>query len=70
MVLTKVNFQDFLCKRLFCKMYLSEDQAGNSGGPSKVSQRYLYVKTLQGPGAVLLKVKVFAKVPQKSRWSS
>ena len=70
MVLTKVNSQDFLCKRLSCKMYLSEDRAGNTGGPSKVPQRYLYVETLQGPGAVLLRAKVLAKLPRKSRWSS
>ena len=36
MVLAKVHFQDFLCKRLSCKMYLYEDRAENSRGSSKV----------------------------------
>ena len=35
MVLVKVHFQDFLCKGLFCKMYLYQDRAENCGGPSK-----------------------------------
>ena len=35
MVLIKVHFQDFLCKRLSCKMYLCEDRTENSRGPSK-----------------------------------
>ena len=35
MILIKVNGQDFLCKRLFFKMYLYEDRAENRRGPSK-----------------------------------
>ena len=35
MVLAKVHFQDFLCKRLFCKMYLYEDRTENPREPSK-----------------------------------
>ena len=32
----KIHFQDFLRKRLSCKMYLYEDRAEDSRGPSKV----------------------------------
>ena len=35
MVLVKVHFQGFLCKRLFCKMYLYQDRAENGRGHSK-----------------------------------
>ena len=43
MVLIKVHFQDFLCKRLPCKMYLYEDRAENSRGPSKVPKEDKYM---------------------------
>ena len=43
MVLTKVHFQDFLCKRLFCKMYLYEDQAENRRGPSTALKDGKYI---------------------------
>ena len=43
MVLIKVHFQDFLCKRLPCKMYLYEDRAENSRGPSKVPKDDKYM---------------------------
>ena len=36
MIPIKVHFQDFLCQRLSCKMYLYEDRAENSRGFSKV----------------------------------
>ena len=42
-------------------MYLYEDRAENSKGPSKVP---IYAQKLQGPGSVLLKVNVLLKVPQ------
>ena len=42
MALVKVHFQDFLCKRLFCKMYLYEDRAENRGGASKAPKDEKY----------------------------
>ena len=44
MVLVKVHFQDFLCKRLFCKMSLYEDRAENRRGPPKAPKddKYLF----------------------------
>ena len=43
MVLVKVHFQDFFCKRLFCKMYLYEDRAENPRGPSKAPKDDKYM---------------------------
>ena len=43
MVLGKVHFQDFLCKRLFFKMYLYEDRAQNHTGPSKAPKDDKYM---------------------------
>ena len=43
MVLVKVHFQDFLCKSLFCKMYLYEDRAENRRGPSKAPKDDKYI---------------------------
>ena len=43
MVLVKVHFKDFLCKRLFCKMYLYEDRAENRRGPSKAPKDDKYI---------------------------
>ena len=43
MVLVKVHFQDFLWKRLLCKMYLCEDRVENSRGPSKVPKDDKYI---------------------------
>ena len=43
MVLVKVYFQDFLCKRKFCKMYFYEDQAGNRRGHSKAPKDDKYM---------------------------
>ena len=44
MVLAKVHFQDYLCKRLLCKMYLYEDRAENRRGPSKAlkDDKYMF----------------------------
>ena len=43
MVFVKVHFQDFLCKRLFCKLYLYEDRAENRRGPSKTPKDDKYM---------------------------
>ena len=43
MVLVKVYFQDFLCKRLFFKMYLYDDRVENRRGPSKAPEHDKYM---------------------------
>ena len=43
MVLVKVHFQDLLCKRLFCKMYLYEHPTENRRGPSKAPKDDTFV---------------------------
>ena len=43
MALVKIHFQDFLFKRLFCKMYLYEDRAENRRGPSKAPKDDKYI---------------------------
>ena len=43
MVLVKVHFQDFLCKRLFFKLYLYDDRAENRRGPSKAPEHDKYM---------------------------
>ena len=43
MILIKVNCQDFLCKRLFFKMYLYKDRAENRRGPSKAPKDDKYM---------------------------
>ena len=43
MVLIKVHFQDFLCKRLVSEMYLYKDRAENPTGPSKETKDDKYM---------------------------
>ena len=43
MVFVKVHFQDFLCKRLFCKMYLYKDRAQNRREFSKAPKDDKYM---------------------------
>ena len=43
MVLVKVHFQDFLCKRLFFKIYLYDDRAENRRGPYKAPEHDKYM---------------------------
>ena len=43
MVLAKVHFQGFLCKRLFRKMYLYEDRGENRRGSSKAPKYDKYM---------------------------
>ena len=43
MVLLKLHFRDFLCKRMFRIMYLYEDRAENRRGPSKTPKDNKYM---------------------------
>ena len=50
MVLVKVHFEDFLCKRLFFKMYLYDDRAENRRGPSKAPEHGKFMFKLYKDG--------------------